>query len=137
MPRRPKDWLLDERLLQSQKLASIGQMAAGIANEINNPLAVIRQEAEWLLKLLHQADAHTPPDLEELRASARLIIEQVDRCAGITRNLLDFARKRPPVIQGVQLNKVIEDMTRLVEKEAKNLDIQIVRDYAPDRKSVV
>jgi C4-dicarboxylate-specific signal transduction histidine kinase len=42
-----EDWLLDERLLQSQKLAASGELSAGIAHEINNPLAIIRQEAEW------------------------------------------------------------------------------------------
>ncbi len=47
-----KDWLLDERLLQSQKLAAIGELSAGIAHEINNPLAIIRQEAEWMQLLL-------------------------------------------------------------------------------------
>ena len=47
-----KDWLLDERLLQSQKLAAIGELSAGIAHEINNPLAIIRQEAEWMQHLL-------------------------------------------------------------------------------------
>ena len=49
-----QDWLLDERLLQSQKLAAIGELSAGIAHEINNPLAIIRQEAEWMQILLKQ-----------------------------------------------------------------------------------
>ena len=51
--------LSDENLLQSQKLASVGELSAGIAHEINNPLAIIRQEAEWLLQL-YKKDA--PPD---------------------------------------------------------------------------
>jgi two-component system NtrC family sensor kinase len=56
-------------------------------------------------------------------------VEQVDRCTEITRNLLDFARKREPVIQGVEVNRLIESMTMLVEKEGKHNNISIVRQY--------
>jgi two-component system NtrC family sensor kinase len=122
-----KDWLLDERLLQSQKLAAIGELSAGIAHEINNPLAIIRQEAEWMQLLLKKPeDAKT---LEELQGSVQQIVQQVDRCTEITRNLLDFARKRDPVIQAVEVNRIIENMTMLVEKEARHKNITIVRHY--------
>jgi two-component system NtrC family sensor kinase len=47
-PAADQEWLLDEGLLQTQKLAAIGQLSAGVAHEINNPLAIIRQEAQWL-----------------------------------------------------------------------------------------
>jgi two-component system NtrC family sensor kinase len=122
-----KDWLLDERLLQSHKLAAIGELSAGIAHEINNPLAIIRQEAEWMQLLLKKLG--DGKELEELQGSIHQIVLQVDRCTEITRNLLDFARKREPVIQAVEVNRVIEDMTRLVEKEAKHNNISIVRQY--------
>jgi two-component system NtrC family sensor kinase len=122
-----KDWLLDERLLQSQKLAAIGQLSAGIAHEINNPLAIIRQEAEWMQLVLKKLGGGK--ELEELQGSVHQIVEQVDRCTEITRNLLDFARKRDPVIQAVEVNRIIENMTMLVEKEAKHSNIAIVRHY--------
>ena len=124
-----KDWLLDERLLQSQKLAAIGELSAGIAHEINNPLAIIRQEAEWIQLVLKKLEGGDFKEIAELQGSAHQIVQQVDRCTEITRNLLDFARKRDPVIQAVQVNRVIEDMTMLVEKEAKNNNITIVRHY--------
>jgi two-component system NtrC family sensor kinase len=122
------DWLLDERLLQAQKLAAIGELSAGIAHEINNPLAIIRQEAEWMQHLLKKAAGQLQV-VEELQGSLGMIVQQVDRCTEITRNLLDFARKREPVLQGVDINRIIEDMTRLVEKEARNSNIKIVREY--------
>ena len=124
-----KDWLLDERLLQSQKLAAIGELSAGIAHEINNPLAIIRQEAEWMQHLLKKLDGGDGQAAEELRGSVQEIVQQVDRCTEITRNLLDFARKRDPVIQAVEVNRIIENMTMLVEKEAKHKNITIVRHY--------
>ena len=112
-----KDWLLDERLLQSQKLASIGELSAGIAHEINNPLAIIRQEAEWMQHLLKKLGGGDGKELEDLQGSVHQIVQQVDRCTEITRNLLDFARKRDPVIQAVEINRIIENMTMLVEKK--------------------
>ena len=124
-----KDWLLDARLLQSQKLAAIGELSAGIAHEINNPLAIIRQEAEWMQHLLTNLEGSTCTEFEEFQGSVRQILEQVDRCTEITRNLLDFARKREPVLQAVEVNRIVENMTRLVEKEAKHKQIAIVRDY--------
>ena len=124
-----KDWLLDERLLQSQKLAAIGELSAGIAHEINNPLAIIRQEAEWMQHLLKKLGGGDQKELVELQGSVHQIVQQVDRCTEITRNLLDFARKRDPVIQAVEVNRIIENMTMLVEKEAKHKNITIVRHY--------
>ena len=127
-----KDWLLDERLLQSQKLAAIGELSAGIAHEINNPLAIIRQEAEWMAHLLQKLGGAHLKETEELQGSVHQIVQQVDRCTEIIRNLLDFARKRDPVIQAVEVNRVIEDMTMLVEKEARHNNISIVRQYDQD-----
>ena len=71
-------------------------------------------------------------ELEDLQGSVRQIVQQVDRCTEITRNLLDFARKRDPVIQAVEVNRIIENMTMLVEKEAKHNNITIVRHYDAD-----
>ena len=127
-----KKWFMEERLLQSQKLAALGELSASIAHEINNPLAIIRQEAEIMGLTLKKAEPPEACDREELQESVRMIVQQVDRCAEIIRNLLDFARKREPVVQAVDLNRVVEDMTRLVEKEARNNNIDIERRYDPE-----
>ena len=127
-----REWLLDEGLLQAQKLAAIGQLSAGVAHEINNPLAIIRQEAQWMQTLLQTDHFHGLEEVKELQDSLREIIQQVDRTKEITHNLLDFARKRQPVIQGVAVNKLIEDMAALVAKEARQKGIKISKDLAPD-----
>ncbi len=116
---------MGEKMLQSQKLASLGELAAGIAHEINNPLAIIRQEAEYAQFLMKKSASGESLELAELQDSLREIITQVDRSREITHNLLDFARKREPVLQKVQINRLIEDMARLVEKEAKNKNIAL------------
>ena len=127
----------DDKLLHSQKLAAIGELSAGIAHEINNPLAIIRQEAEWITALLVKSGPDGQVDWGEVEGSAREIIHQVDRGKEITQNLLSFARKRRPVLQEVRLNRLIEDMARLVEKEAERRNVVIKREFAADLPPVV
>lgn len=135
-PGTGREWLLDEGLLQAQKLAAIGQLSTGVAHEINNPLAIIRQEAQWMQTLLKTDHFQGLEEAKELRDSAGEIIQQVDRCSAITHNLLDFARKRPPVIQAVAVNRLVEDMARLVAKEAQQKKIEISKDLAPDLPAI-
>ena len=120
---------LDQQLIQSQKLAAIGELSSGIAHEINNPLAIMGQETEWIKHLLKDDHLEAPGAPEELRDSLREIVCQVDRCKEITHKLLDFARKKEPLIQGADVNRLIEDMARLVEKEAAQKNIKIIRAY--------
>ena len=68
---KSKKWFLQERLLQSQKLAALGELSAGIAHEINNPLAIIRQEAEWMQHAPEKGEPGRADDLEELQGSVR------------------------------------------------------------------
>jgi len=121
---------LDQQLIQSQKLAAIGELSSGIAHEINNPLAIMGQETEWSKHLLKDDNLQAPGAPDELRDSLREIVSQVERCKEITHKLLDFARKKEPLIQGADVNRLIEDMARLVEKEAAQKNIQLIRAYA-------
>ena len=123
---------LDEKLVQSQKLASIGELSAGIGHEINNPLAIISQETEWMQHLLKQIGERDSKEVAELRDSLKEVLHQVDRCREITQNLLDFARRKEPVFQEVNVNKLIEDLSKLVEKEAILHQIEIFREFQQD-----
>lgn len=120
------------RLLQSQKLASIGELSSGIAHEINNPLAIITQELDLVRELTGDGPCPDEAELAEARDSLREIASQVDRCRQITHKLLNFARKVEPVLQEEELTTVIEDMALLVEREARGKEVAILRDYAPD-----
>ena len=124
--------LLDAKLAQSQKLASIGELSAGIAHEINNPLAIIAQETEWLRHLLKGLVSKETKEGADFSDSLREIAVQVDRCKEITQNLLNFARKVEPVIQEVNVNKLVQDMAKLVERDARELGISVQRDLTSD-----
>ena len=123
---------LDEKLIQSQKLASIGELSAGIGHEINNPLAIISQETEWMQHVAKQIGEGDSKGVAELQDSLKEVLHQVDRCREITQNLLDFARRKEPVYQEVNVNKLIEDLSRLVEKEAVLHQIELRRDFQQD-----
>lgn len=119
---------VDEALLQSQKLAALGELSSGIAHEINTPLAVIGQEVE----LIEAHLAHLEPgQAKGVAESAAVIKEMVVRCRDITHQMLSFARKRTTVPQRIDVNELVEDMARLVEREAKLSNIEIQRLFDP------
>lgn len=122
---------VEAQLAQTQKMAQIGQLAASVAHEINNPLAIIRQEAEYIRFLLPRQPPEHCPGLAEIQDSIREILAQVERGREITVHLLDLARPRQPVLQEVQVNRLVEDMARLVEKEAKSKGVELIRNYDP------
>jgi two-component system NtrC family sensor kinase len=125
---REKD-ILNEQLLQSSKLAAIGEIAAGIAHEINNPLAIIGEEAGWMKDLLKKEGPKDSPNVREFEDCITQIKHQAKRCRRITHNLLSFARKLEPKVESVTLNSLIEDVVNLVEREAMINDITITRKF--------
>ncbi len=123
---------LNNQLIQSQKLAAIGELSAGLAHEINNPIAIIAQEAEWAAHLIGEAEKSCTANFDEVKDSLREVRAQVDRCKNITHKLLDFARKREPVLQEVDVARIIEDMARLVDKEASYKNVTLMRSLPQD-----
>lgn len=128
---------LDEQLIQTQKFAAIGELSSGIAHEINNPLAIIGQESEWGIHLLQSDELRDFKQVNELTDSLREITLQVNRCKEITHRLLNFARKMETLLQRVDVNRLIEDMTKWVERETKQHNIHIVRRFQKDLPPVV
>lgn len=120
---------LDEQLIQSQKLASIGELSAGIAHEINNPLAVIGEEAGWIQDILKRDSLKDLKELDEFKDSLREIAQQAGRCKEITHKLLSFARKMESVIKDVDLNKLIEDVLAMRERDATYSNIDLVKQF--------
>lgn len=88
------------QLMHSERLASMGQLAAGVAHELNNPLGVVLMYAHLLLD-------ETPPD-SPLREDLRMIADQADRCKRIVADLLDFARENKSLFQTVKVKVLIE-----------------------------
>jgi signal transduction histidine kinase len=119
---------MGERFLQSQKLAALGELAAGIAHEINNPLAIIGQEAELLQCSVQDGDLR----FAELDDCLSEILRQVERCGKITSGMLDIARNRQAVPQFTDVNQVVQDVVSLASREADRCGIDIVTTCAPN-----
>jgi two-component system, NtrC family, sensor kinase len=122
----------DELLMQSSKMAALGKMAAGIAHEINNPLAVIAEKAGWLKDLLVEEDIAKSPNLQEFQDTVGRIEYHVDRAKKVTHRLLGFARRMEPVSEKVDINKVLDESVGFLENEARFLNINIQEDLDPN-----
>lgn len=111
---------LERRLQETEKLAAIGNLAAGLAHEIAAPLNVISGRAELLLR----RDGEPPVRERNLR----IIVQQIGRITTIVRNLLDFARRREPRLQQVELASVVDGVVEFMEGELDRAAVRLVRE---------
>jgi two-component system NtrC family sensor kinase len=115
---REKD-MMNLQVIETGKLATVGELAAGIAHEINNPVAIMVEEAGWVQDLLEEEEFQEGENLEEFQRALKQINTQGKRCKEITHKLLSFARKTDSRIQVVRMNDLIDDAIGLAEQSAK------------------
>jgi two-component system, NtrC family, sensor kinase len=127
---------MNEQVIEAGKLASVGELAAGIAHEINNPVAVMVEEAGWIEDLLTEPEFHTGENLDELKRALVQIKTQGARCREITHKLLSFARKTDPKEREIQINDVLEEIVSLLEQRAQNDNVRIMSQLAADLPTV-
>ncbi|HLW75452.1 MAG TPA: ATP-binding protein [Bryobacteraceae bacterium] len=108
---------LEKRLVQADKLSSIGLLAAGVAHEVNTPLAVISTYAQMLAKQI-SGDAQKAPLLEK-------IARQTFRASEIVNSLLNFSRTSPTEFVAVELNKVIRETLTLLEHQLSKAGVEV------------
>lgn len=107
------------QLFRSEKLASLGKLAAGVAHEINNPLTGILTNSSLMLEDLPQSDPH--------RDDVDVIVKETIRCREIVKRLLDFARQTKPQKHLININDIIDNIILLVRNQTSFRNIQIQR----------
>ncbi|MDP4979209.1 MAG: ATP-binding protein, partial [Desulfobacterales bacterium] len=127
---------LEQHLIRAGRLAELGEMAAGLAHEINNPLQVIRNEQALMEILVDDIKKATGSDneapLADLADSLSQIRLQIGRCAVITQAFLNFGRQSEPVFQAVSLMGFVPDIIGMVKPKAVNNGIDLTQDIPVD-----
>jgi two-component system, NtrC family, sensor kinase len=120
---------MQARVAQSERLASLGLLAAGVAHEINNPLGAI-------LSLTALTLEDTPPD-DPNRENLVEVLNQSQRCRGIVKGLLDFSRQSKGNMEPLDLNSLVNETLSLIGKQAQFFNIRIVQDQDPNLPAVI
>jgi len=117
-----------EQLLHSQKLASLGKMAAGIAHELNSPLTVILNDSSLLLRDF--------PDGSKEKEDLKVIVDEAKRCGEMIHNLLEFTRFETPEKRPTNINDIVQEAMELIKHQAVLNDIDVTLDLARDLPQV-
>ena len=121
---------MSDKVIETGRLASIGELAAGIAHEINNPVAIMVEEAGWIQDLLDEDDCRSEENLKEIERAMQQIRIQGGRCKEITHKLLSFARKTDPTEQEIDLNELVSEVMGLLSQKIRYANVEIKTDLA-------
>jgi two-component system NtrC family sensor kinase len=116
---------LQEDLIQVDRLAEIGRIAAGVAHEINNPVAVIRAAAAWAGEVVVDAKGLGADDRQELEEVMEKIDAQTERCGNITHKLLGFARESRPSKSELDIHELLKETIAFLAPQLKHTNIKI------------
>ncbi len=123
---------MEAEMIQSGKLAAVGELASCVAHEINNPIAAVAGYAEEMLDLIRERRVVSAQDIKEFKDDLTIIIEQAHRCKKITGSLLSFARQGDLDLVSTRINEVIENTILLIDPQVKHAKITIIKDLQPN-----
>ena len=124
--------LINEHIVQAGKWAALGEMASGMAHEINNPVGIIVQEAQWIEALLQKGQESLSENLDEVKSSLEEIKTHGMRCRDIIVKLISFTRNDEPGVRSLQLNDLIRETIELCRQRAQSSNIDLRLNLDPE-----
>jgi two-component system NtrC family sensor kinase len=125
-----------QKLIQADRLASLGQLAASVAHEINNPISGVLNLSMLMQRIIK--DSGIPAEkLPEFRKYLSQVASETSRAGRIVADLLAFSRRSKPATAEADLNKIVENTLSLVDHKLRLIDIEIERDLAPGLPMIV
>jgi two-component system NtrC family sensor kinase len=128
--------LMSKKVVEASKLASVGELAAGIAHEINNPVAIMVEEAGWMGDLMEEVAIEDSENRSEFERAIEQIQTQGKRCKEITHKLLSFARQTDSTVEEVNIKELLEQMVGLSSQRAKYGMVEIRTEIPPNLPSL-
>lgn len=120
---------LTEQLIRADRLAAMGELTAGVAHEVRNPLGIIRASVQ----LMEEAECNR----DRVVSAAQVIKQEIDRLDRVIKALLDFGRPAPPTMRPVAVTQVLEDIALFSRTFASRAHVQIIERYASDIPEVM
>jgi len=120
-----------EQLIRSESLAAIGQLVAGVAHELNNPLTSATSLVQSVIEDIEQWDTENPLD-EDLIDDLKFVDQELVRARSIVSSLLGLSRQTQTYLESVGINSVVKDALRVMYNQYKHCDLKIVENYAPE-----
>lgn len=118
-----------KEIMKSERLAMVGQLAAGVAHEINNPLGSILIYSHLLIEDLEKEDPR--------RGNIEKIVNQATRCKKIVKGLLDFSRQTEPEMKLSDINTIVKEVLSLVERQVMFHNIKVIKKLSPDLPTIL